>query len=39
MIDYDINILSSAREFVNKVIAPVAGEADETERVSPGGFP
>lgn len=34
MIDYDINILSSAREFVNKVIAPVAGEADETEQFS-----
>ena len=34
MIDYDENILSSAREFVQKVIAPVASEADETEEFS-----
>lgn len=31
MIDYDNIILSYGREFVNKVIAPIAGETDEKE--------
>ena len=34
MIDYDHNILASGREFVDKVIVPIAGEADEKEEFS-----
>jgi alkylation response protein AidB-like acyl-CoA dehydrogenase len=31
VIDYDNSVISSGREFVNKVIAPIACEADERE--------
>jgi alkylation response protein AidB-like acyl-CoA dehydrogenase len=38
MIDCDNSILASGREFVDKVIAPIASEADENEEFPLGAF-
>ena len=38
MIDYDHNIISSGREFVKQVIAPIARESDEKEEFPLAAF-